>query len=51
MVCSDQAAQHDADHGEAEEGSDGSCVTLEVTGQPAVSADPGEGALDDPAFG
>ena len=51
MVCSDQAAQHDADHSEAEEGGDGSRVTLEVAGQAAVAADPGEGALDDPALG
>ena len=46
-----QAAQHDADHGEAEEGGDGSGVALEVAGQAAVAADPGKGALDDPAFG
>ena len=46
-----QAAQHDADHGEAEEGGDGSGVTLEVSGQATVAADPGEGALDDPALG
>src|ERR1700689_3928033 len=46
-----QAAQHDADHGKAEEGGDGSRVTLEVAGQAAVAADPGEGALDDPALG
>src|SRR5580658_9493056 len=46
-----QAAQHDADHGEAEEGSDGSGVALEVSGQATVAADPGEGALDDPALG
>ena len=51
MVWPGQAAQHDADHGEAEEGGDGSRVTLEVAGQAAVSADPGKGALDDPALG
>lgn len=51
MICSGQAAQHDADHGEAEEGRYGSRVTLEVAGQAAVAADPGEGALDDPALG
>jgi hypothetical protein len=51
MVCSGQAAQHDADHGEAEEGGDGSRVTLEVAGQATVAADPGKGALDDPALG
>jgi hypothetical protein len=32
MVCSDQAAQHDADHGEAEEGGGGTGVALEVAG-------------------
>jgi hypothetical protein len=51
MACSGQAAQHDADHGEAEEGRYGSRVTLEVAGQAAVAADPGKGALDDPTLG
>lgn len=51
MICSGQAAQHDADHGEAEEGGDGSGVALEVAGETAVAADPGKGALDDPALG
>lgn len=51
MVWAGEAAQHDADHGEAEEGGDGSGVALEVAGQAAVAADPGKGALDDPAFG
>lgn len=51
MVWARQSAQHDADHGEAEEGGDGSGVALEVAGQAAVAADPGEGALDDPALG
>ena len=51
MVCSGQTPQHDADHGEAEEGGDGSGVTLEVAGQAAVAADPGKGTLDDPSLG
>ena len=51
MVWSGQATQHDADHGEAEEGGDGSGIALEVAGEAAVAADPGKGALDDPAFG
>ena len=51
MACSGQASEHDADHGEAEEGGDGSRVALEVAGQAAVAADPGKGALDNPAFG
>lgn len=46
-----QAPQHDADHGEADEGGDGSGVALEVAREAAVAADPGEGAFDDPAFG
>lgn len=51
MGWSGQAAKHDADHGEAEEGGDGSGVTLEVAGQAAVAADPGESTLDDPSLG
>src|SRR5580692_5154984 len=51
MVWPGQATQHDADHGEAEEGGDGSGIALEVAGEAAVAADPGKGALDDPAFG
>ena len=50
MGWSGQAAQHDADHGEAEEGGDGSRVPLEVAGEAAVAADPGKGALDDPSL-
>jgi hypothetical protein len=38
---------HDGDHREAEEGSDGSRVALEVACQSAVAADPGKGALDE----
>ena len=45
-----QAPEHDADHGEADEGSGGSRVTLEVAREASVVADPGEGSLDDPAF-
>ncbi len=51
MAWFGQASEHDADHGEANEGGDGAGVALEVARQSAVSADPGEGALDDPAFG
>jgi len=46
-----QAAEHDADHGEADEGCDGSCVALEIAGQATVPADPCECALDDPSLG
>lgn len=45
-----QPSEHDADHGEADEGDDGSGVALEITRQPAAAADPGEGSFDDPAF-
>jgi hypothetical protein len=43
--------EHDADHGEADEGGDGSGVALEVARQAAKAADPGEGSFDDPALG
>lgn len=51
MIWPGQAAQHDADHGEADEGGDGARVSLEVARQAAVVADPSERALDDPALG
>ena len=51
MDWSGQAAQHDADHGKAEEGRDGSGVALKVAGQAAVAADPGKSTLDDPSLG
>ena len=46
-----RAAQHDADHGEAHEGSDGSGAALEVASEASVAADPGEGPFDDPSPG
>ena len=46
-----QASEHETDHGETDEGGDGSGVTLEIACQSAISTEPGEGALDDPAFG
>jgi len=42
-----QATEHDADHGEADEGCGGSCMALEVACQSTVSADPGQGAFDE----
>ena len=51
MGWSGQATKHEADHGEAKEGRDGSGVTLEVAGQAAVPADPGKSTLDDPSLG
>ena len=46
-----QASEHETDHGETDEGGDGSGVTLEIACQSAISTEPREGALDDPAFG
>ena len=51
MGCPCQASEHDADHGEADEGGDGAGVALEIARQAAIAADPGESALDDPALG
>lgn len=45
-----QASEHDADHGEADEGCGGSRIALEVAREASVVADPSEGSLDDPAF-
>ena len=49
-VWSGQASEHDADHGETDEGDDGAGVAFEVSRQPTVATDPGEGALDDPSL-
>src|SRR5256885_8635045 len=46
-----QASEHDADHGQPDEGSDGTGVALEIARQAAIAADPGQGAFDDPALG
>jgi len=46
-----QASEHDADHGETNEGRGGSRIALEVARQAPIVTDPGEGSLDDPAFG
>ena len=46
-----QASEHDADHGQPDEGSDGARVSLEIARQAAIAADPGQGAFDDPALG
>lgn len=45
-----QAFEHDADHGETNEGGGGSRVALEVAREATVVADPGERALDNPAL-
>ena len=46
-----QASEHDADHGEPDEGGDGSRISLEITRQAAIAADPGQGSFDDPSLG
>jgi hypothetical protein len=46
-----QSFEHDADHGETNEGGCGSGVALEVAREATVAADPAQRALDDPAFG
>jgi hypothetical protein len=46
-----QAAQHEPDHGEADEGGGLAGVALVVAGEAAATADPGQGPLDDPALG
>jgi hypothetical protein len=46
-----QASEHDADHGETDEGRGGSRVTLEVACEPSMAADPCQSSLDDPTFG
>ena len=45
-----QAAEHEADHGEADESDSFTRVTLKVFGKAAAGTNPSEGALDDPAF-
>ena len=45
-----QTPEHDADHGETDEGDNGSGITLEVASEAPVAADPGERSLHDPAF-
>lgn len=46
-----QAAEHETDHGEADEGGNGASVALEIARQAAIAADPGQAPLDDPALG
>lgn len=51
MAWSGQSPEHDADHGEANKGSGGSGIALEITRQASVVADPGKRAFNDPALG
>ena len=48
-ICS-KSPEHDADHGEAEECSNGRCVAFEVASQATVTTDPRERSFDDPPF-
>ena len=50
-MWSGQASEHEADHGEPDEGRDGARVSLEIACQAAIVTDPGQGSLDDPALG
>ena len=49
MVCS-EAPEHDADHGETNEGSNSGGVALKVACQASVATDPSERPFDYPAF-
>ncbi len=51
MGWSGQASQHELDHGKANEGGNSRSVTLEVSCQAAVTADPGKRAFHHPPFG
>src|SRR5882762_10325196 len=51
MSCPGEAAEHDADHREPDEGGDSAAVALEIACQTAIAADPGQGSFDDPALG
>src|SRR6266850_2775092 len=51
MTWPGQAAEHDADHCEPDEGGDSAGISLEIARQAAIAADPGQGSFDDPALG
>src|SRR4051812_32797165 len=48
-ICS-KSPEHDADHGEADECSNGRCVAFEVANQTTVTTNPRERSFDDPPF-
>ena len=48
-ICG-KSPEHDADHGEADECSNGRCVAFEVASQATVTTDPRERSFDDPPF-
>ena len=45
-----QASEHDANHGKTDKSGRGSRISLEVSREAAIMADPRQGSLDDPAF-
>jgi hypothetical protein len=48
-ICG-KSPEHDADHGEADECSNGRCVAFKVASQTTVTTNPRERAFDDPPF-
>lgn len=46
-----EATGHEVDQAGLDEEEAGLCEALEVLCEPAIDAEPGEGALDDPALG
>ena len=50
MAWFSEALEHETDHGKADEGCDGCCMTFEISHQSPVAADPCEGAFDDPSL-
>src|SRR5215212_3510368 len=51
MTWPGQAAEHDADHCEPDEGGDSARISLEIARQAAIATDPSQGSFDDPALG
>ena len=51
MTWPGQAAEHDADHREPDEGGDSARISLEIARQAAVAANPRQRALDNPTLG
>jgi hypothetical protein len=49
-IWSGRAPEHDADHGETDEGRDGSGIALEISGETTEATDPGDCSFDDPSF-
>ena len=49
-ICSGQAPEHDADHGEADEGCNGLGIALEIPCETTATADPGDCSFDDPSL-